>query len=303
MGLTLLPVLTSRSPRKESPVSLQQGLIDLAIVSLLAALTPIVAGLLSRLRVPQVVILIVGGILVGPEVLGWADPDSIELIANVGLGFLFLLAGYELELGLFRERAGRLAVTSWLVTAVIAVAVTGALAAVGFVQAFVPIAIGLTTTALGTLLPILRDNQMLEGRFGAFIMAAGAVGEFLPIVAIAIFLSANGAFLGLISLVRHRRDRAAVHVRPAAGAPREVQEDHRRGRARDVADHPALDHLPALRAARDRRGLRARRGARGLPGRRGAAPMGAGRRRTPSRPSSTRSATASSSRSSSCRRA
>ena len=56
-----------------------------------------------------------------------------------------------------------------------------------------PIAIGLTTTALGTLLPILRDNQMLDGRFGGFIMAAGAVGEFLPIVAIAIFLSANGA--------------------------------------------------------------------------------------------------------------
>ena len=182
-------------------MSLQQGLIDLAIVSLIAALTPILAGLLSRLRVPQVVILIVGGILVGPQVLGWADPASLELVSNVGLGFLFLLAGYELELGLFRERAGRLALTSWLVTVVVAVAVTGALAAVGFVHAFVPIAIGLTTTALGTILPILRDNQMLEGRFGAFIMAAGAVGEFLPILAIAVFLSANGAFLGLLSLV------------------------------------------------------------------------------------------------------
>ncbi|HEY5786246.1 MAG TPA: cation:proton antiporter [Microlunatus sp.] len=181
-------------------MSLQQGLFDLAIVSLLAALTPIVVGLLSRLRVPQVVVLIMGGIAVGPQVLGWAEPESIELIANLGLGFLFLLAGYELDLGLFGERAGRLAITSWMVTAVIAVAVTGALAAVGFVQAFVPIAIGLTTTALGTLLPILRDNNMLEGRFGAFIMAAGAVGEFLPIVAVAIFLSAKGAFLGLISL-------------------------------------------------------------------------------------------------------
>jgi Kef-type K+ transport system membrane component KefB len=182
-------------------VSLQQGLIDLFIVSVVAALTPILAGLLSRLRVPQVVIFIVGGILIGPEVLGWADPDSIDLISNVGLGFLFLLAGYELEIGLFRERAGRLALTSWGLTVLVALAVTGALAAAGFVRAFVPIAIGLTTTALGTLLPILRDNQMLEGRFGRFIMAAGAVGEFLPIVAVAVFLSANGAFLGLLSLV------------------------------------------------------------------------------------------------------
>jgi Kef-type K+ transport system membrane component KefB len=182
-------------------LSLQQGLIDLLIVSLIAALTPIVAGLLSRLRVPQVVILILGGILVGPQVLGWADPAGIELVSNVGLGFLFLLAGYELELGLFRERAGRLALTSWLVTLLVAIGVTGVLAAVGFVRAFVPIAIGLTTTALGTILPILRDNRMLEGRFGAFIMAAGAVGEFLPIVAVAVFLSANGAFLGLVSLL------------------------------------------------------------------------------------------------------
>ena len=210
-------------------VNLQQGLFDLAVVSLLAALTPIVAGLLSRLRVPQVVILIVGGIVVGPQVLGLAEPGSIELIANLGLGFLFLLAGYEIDLGLFRERAGRLAVTSWLVTAVLAVAVTGALAAVGFVHAFVPIAIGLTTTALGTLLPILRDNDMLGGRFGQCIMAAGAVGEFLPIVAVAIFLSAKGAFLGLISLAVIGRDRAAVRLRTAPRTSAEDQGNHRSG--------------------------------------------------------------------------
>ena len=112
-------------------MSLQQSLIDLVIVSVIAALTPIVAGLLSRLRVPQAVIFIVGGILIGPQVLGWADPAGLELVSNVGLGFLFLLAGYELELRLFRERAGRLALTSWLVTLLVAIVVTGALAAVG----------------------------------------------------------------------------------------------------------------------------------------------------------------------------
>ena len=103
-------------------MDLQESLTDLFIVTLIAALTPIAAGLLSRLRVPQVVILILGGILVGPQGLGWADPEGIELISNVGLGFLFLLAGYELELGLFRERAGRLALSAWLVTALVAVA-------------------------------------------------------------------------------------------------------------------------------------------------------------------------------------
>jgi Kef-type K+ transport system membrane component KefB len=79
--------------------------------------------------------------------------------------------------------------------------VTGLLAAIGFVHAFVPVALGLTTTAFGALLPILRDNDMLSGSFGRYILPAGAVGEFLPIVGIAVFLSANGKFLGLISLV------------------------------------------------------------------------------------------------------
>ena len=182
-------------------MDLQQGLIDLVIVSLVAALTPLIVGLLARTRVPQVVVLILGGILVGPQGFGWAEPRTVELISNLGLGFLFLLAGYELELRLFRQRAGALAMAAWLVTVVVAVAVTVLLAAVGFVQAFVPIAIGLTTTALGTLLPILRENQLLGGRFGELIMAAGAVGEFLPILAIAVFLSVNGAFSGLLSLL------------------------------------------------------------------------------------------------------
>ena len=84
--------------------------------------------------------------------------------------------------------------------AVLALAVVGLLEAAGLVRAFVPVALALTTTALGTLLPILRDNDMLGGPFGRYVLAAGAVGEFLPVVAIAIFLGSNGKFLGLISL-------------------------------------------------------------------------------------------------------
>ena len=179
---------------------LSQALSSLFVVALVAALAPLVVGLLARLRVPQVVVLIVGGVVIGPQVLGWAEPASIGLLANVGLGFLFLLAGYELDLTLFRQKAGRLALVGWAVTVVLALAVVGLLEAAGLVRAFVPVALALTTTALGTLLPILRDNDMLGGPFGRYVLAAGAVGEFLPVVAIAIFLGANGKFLGLISL-------------------------------------------------------------------------------------------------------
>jgi Kef-type K+ transport system membrane component KefB len=170
-------------------------------VSIVSAAAPFICALLAPLRIPQVVVLIVGGVLIGPEVGGWAERDSIELVANVGLGFLFLLAGYELELGHFKERSGGLAVAGWLISAVLAIVITGLLTVNGFVHAFVPVALALTTTALGTLLPILRDNNMLDGPLGRLIMPAGAVGEFFPIVGIAVFLGTQGRLYGLLSLV------------------------------------------------------------------------------------------------------
>jgi Kef-type K+ transport system membrane component KefB len=181
-------------------MELARGLETLLIAAAVAAIAPVVVALLPGPRIPQVVVLLAGGVLIGPEVLGWADRPAIELLANVGLGFLFLLAGYELDLHLFRERPGRLAMVSWLVTAAVATALVGLLAAAGFVRAFVPVALGLTTTTLGTLLPILRDNHMLGGRFGRYLLAAGAVGELFPIFAIALFLGASNRFVALGSL-------------------------------------------------------------------------------------------------------
>ena len=149
---------------------------------------------------PQVVLLIIGGILVGPEVLGFVEGQSVELIANVGLGFVFLLAGFEIEPRLMLAKPGRLALIAWVSSAVLAALVVGALAATGFVHAFVPVALALTTTALGTVLPILRERGMLGGEFGRLFMASGAVGELFPILAIAIFLGVKSSFAALISL-------------------------------------------------------------------------------------------------------
>jgi Kef-type K+ transport system membrane component KefB len=182
-------------------MDLARGLETLLIAAAVAALAPVLVALLPGPRIPQVVVLLAGGVLIGPQVLGWADRPAIDLLANVGLGFLFLLAGYELDLQLFRERPGRVAILAWLVTVAVAAATVGVLAAAGFVRAFVPVALGLTTTALGTLLPILRDNDMLGGRFGRYLLAAGAVGELFPIFAIALFLGASNKFVALASLL------------------------------------------------------------------------------------------------------
>jgi Kef-type K+ transport system membrane component KefB len=179
---------------------LTRGLDTLLAVAVVAAIAPLIAAAIPGKRVPQVVILIFLGIAIGPSGLGLGSPPSIELLSNIGLGFLFLLAGYELDPRLFRERAGRLAMAGWAISAVLAVAVVGLLTALHYVYDFVPVGLALTTTALGTLLPILRDNGMLEGRFGRHVLAAGAVGELFPVVAISIVLTRRGSFVALVSL-------------------------------------------------------------------------------------------------------
>ena len=181
-------------------MNLNQGLVDLVAVALVAALAPIVVAVLPGPRVPQVVILLLGGVLIGPHVLGLAETSSIQLLSNIGLGFLFLLAGYELDPGLLRQQPGRLAIVGWLISAVIAIGVTAGLDAAGYVRDYVPIALALTTTALGTLLPILRDNDMLGGSFGQYVYAAGAAGELFPILIIAVFLTGRGNFIALASV-------------------------------------------------------------------------------------------------------
>jgi Kef-type K+ transport system membrane component KefB len=174
----------------------------LLVVALVAAIAPLlVSALPAAWRVPQVVVLIFSGILIGPHVLGLSDTSSVKLLANIGLGFLFLLAGYELDLRLLGAHEGRLAIVGWVASAVISLIAVAGLTKAGFVRDFIPIALALTTTALGTLLPILSDNEMLGGQFGRYVLAAGAVGELFPIVAISLFLTKRDEFVAIGSLI------------------------------------------------------------------------------------------------------
>jgi Kef-type K+ transport system membrane component KefB len=183
-------------------MELPVGLDSLLIIVAASALAPLVVGLLPGPKVPEVVLLLVLGVVIGPDVLDIAETeDAIVLLSNVGLGFLFFLAGFELDLSVLRGSNGRAAVTAWVITMVASLAVVGVLASTGFVRAFLPVAIALTTTALGTLLPILRDAGETSGPFGRAVFANGAVGEFLPIIAISVLLSARGAWQSLVLLL------------------------------------------------------------------------------------------------------
>ncbi|MGK2243038.1 MAG: Kef-type K+ transport system membrane component KefB, partial [Rhodococcus sp. (in: high G+C Gram-positive bacteria)] len=170
-------------------------------IALIAAIAPIVAGLIPRRLVPEVVLLLVAGAVVGPFALNIAaDSEAIGILRELGLGMLFLLAGYEIDRQELSGRGGRRALYTWLFCLALAFTVVSLLGMRNVISAEAAVAIAMTSTALGTLLPILKDNKLLDTRLGKTVLNHGAVGELGPVVAMAVLLSARGAVLSLIVL-------------------------------------------------------------------------------------------------------
>src|SRR6516164_8642562 len=165
-------------------------LYSLLLIFTIAAVAPLLCEWVPRVRLPLVVAEIGLGILVGPQVLGWATAGpTIEVLANFGLAFLFFLAGFEIDFPAIRGRPIAMAALGWLVSLVICLGFGFPLEGWGVVSSGLIVGAALTTAALGTLMPILRDAKELPTRFGAYAVASGAMGEFGPILLIALALS------------------------------------------------------------------------------------------------------------------
>ena len=77
----------------------------LLIIGVVAVAVPLFLGLVPAVKVPAVVLEIVGGVLVGPAVLGWVHLDvAVRVTSNLGLGFLLFMAGFEIDLRRFDRR-------------------------------------------------------------------------------------------------------------------------------------------------------------------------------------------------------
>lgn len=168
---------------------------SLFAITLAAAVAPLLVGLLLRGRVAEVVVLLVLGMVIGPEMLDLAGTsDAVDVLRALGLGMLFLLAGYEIKVDELVGPGGRRAGATWLLSLGLALGLTFLLETLGVIDAEVAIAIALTSTSLGTLLPILKDSGLLGTRFGTTLLTHGAYGELGPILAMVVLLSTRGPF-------------------------------------------------------------------------------------------------------------
>jgi Kef-type K+ transport system membrane component KefB len=90
---------------------------NLLAISVIAVLAPLTLGLAPALRLPAVVLEIILGIVVGPQVLGWVEVDlPVSIVALLGLAFLLFLAGLEIDVHRLRGPVLRLASLGYVVT-------------------------------------------------------------------------------------------------------------------------------------------------------------------------------------------
>ena len=171
-------------------------------IALVGVVAPLIAGLVPRKLLPEVVLLLGFGMLIGEYGLDLAaKDDGVTTLSQLGLAMLFLLAGFEIVPAELTGREGRRALRTWLGSLAFAYVLVIALNVASERDLEITVAIALTSTALGTLLPILKDGGLLDRPVGQHVLRHGAYGELGPVVAMALFLGTRGTLQSLLVLL------------------------------------------------------------------------------------------------------
>jgi Kef-type K+ transport system membrane component KefB len=197
------------------------GFTNLLIVVGVAFAVPFVLGLLPRVKLPSVVLELVLGIVIGPAVLGWVQIDeTISVVALIGLVFLLFLAGLEIEFEHLRGRVLKVTEMAWLASFAIAVVVAYALKGAGLIQTPLLVAVILSATSLGVIIPVLKDAGEIATPFGQLVVAAGTIADFGAIILLSILFTGEGGTTATLLLIAALLGMAAVLWAVVTGAER-----------------------------------------------------------------------------------
>jgi Kef-type K+ transport system membrane component KefB len=170
---------------------------SLAIVAAVAFAAPLLLELVPRPQLPAVVLEIVLGIAVGPAGLGWVHVDApVEVMSLLGLAFLLLLAGLEVEFDMLRGRLLRVTLVAFAVSFALALTAAVIFDVTNVTAAPLLIAIMLSGTSLGVVIPVLKDSHEAATRFGQIVIAAASIADIATIVLLSLFFSGESRTVG-----------------------------------------------------------------------------------------------------------
>lgn len=151
-----------------------------------------VAELLPGGLLPPVVLEVVAGIILGLQVTGWLHVDvPVEILSLMGLGFLLFLAGMELTPASLVNRQARLGMVAYVAAVALSFPLAVALRALGAGGDIRILAVALTSTSLGVVVPVLRDAGESGTSYGQTVIAAASIGEFTSLLLVTVLFSAD----------------------------------------------------------------------------------------------------------------
>lgn len=182
---------------------METDIISLTAILGLIFLLPLIAQWIPTRPFPEAVVCLIGGMVCGPYALNWIHTTgAINLLSELGLAFLFLLAGYDMDPQIIKGKQGRRGLWTWMITLGISAC------AVMTIPVFwhwdlttVSAIIILTTTALGTLLPILKERGVEDTPIGRATIAYGLWGELGPIFLMALLMTNTHHWKALLLLL------------------------------------------------------------------------------------------------------
>ena len=166
------------------------SLDNLAIVSAVAFAAPLLLGFAPWLRAPSVLIEILAGVVLGPSLLGWVVADAaVQVLSLIGVGYLLLLAGLEIDFDQLRGAVLRVALLGFALSFALALVVAYTLRGAGVISSPFLIAVILSATSLAVLLPLLKDAGLIESRFGQVVIAGASIADVATVVLLSLFFS------------------------------------------------------------------------------------------------------------------
>ena len=157
--------------------------LSLLLVSLAVAVLP---GLSRLLRLPSPVMEIMFGVVLGKSFLHLQfSGDWLQFLGYLGFLLLMFHAGMEIDFGmLLKQSMSQLSFQLLLFVGTFALSFVSAL----YLGQGVFMALVLTTTSLGLVMPTLREVGVQKTRLGQTILIAASLADFLTLLGITFFV-------------------------------------------------------------------------------------------------------------------
>jgi Kef-type K+ transport system membrane component KefB/Trk K+ transport system NAD-binding subunit len=189
--------------------------LALLLITGLAVLVPVLASRLRRIRLPIVVGEILAGIIIGQSGFNMVEPSpTLNFLAEFGFAYLMFLSGLEIDFNLLtsKNRGSRqqtyqqpfpMALLIFGGTLILALLGGWGLSEYGIVQSPLIIGLILSTTSLGVVVPVMKEQQLLGSLYGQYLLVTSSIADFasLIILTIVIAIQSFGLTLDLLLIL------------------------------------------------------------------------------------------------------